>query len=321
MYPAKNVTAPAIQRLIDAGAIVVGKAKTSQFANGEIATDDWVDLHAPYNPRGDGYQDAGSSSTGPASALSSYDWLDLAVGSDTGGSMRNPAGACGLFGNRPSLGAITMDGVMPLSPAMDTAGIFSRDAALWAKVAKVWYQDFQDYNRYPSKLLFPVDAFKSSYTTNPPEAGSVDAVFDDFLRKLEGFLSVNRTEIDIHKLWAQTRPSNVVSPSFNDFLGATYGDLIQLDQIRLLADPFFKQYSAVNDGQVPFVNPASHSRWALGRTLPAGAHEEAMTNKTVFKSWIANVILKGGQPDTCSDAIMVYPQSSGVELYRNDYLE
>ena len=142
-YQPKNTTAPAIQRLLDGGMVLVGKTKTSQFANGETATDDWVDLHAPYNPRGDGYQDGSSSSTGSGTALAAYEWLDFAVGSDTGGSMRGPAGANGVFGNRPSHGAVSLDDVMPLSPELDTAGIFSRDAKLWAQAGHWWYQGFK----------------------------------------------------------------------------------------------------------------------------------------------------------------------------------
>lgn len=52
LYPASNVTGTAVQRLIEAGAVIVGKMKTSQFANGESATADWVDYHSPFNPRG-----------------------------------------------------------------------------------------------------------------------------------------------------------------------------------------------------------------------------------------------------------------------------
>jgi hypothetical protein len=66
LYPEADRTAPAVQNLMNAGAIVVGKVKTSQFAIGETATADWVDVHAPFNPRGDGYQDPSSSSAGPA---------------------------------------------------------------------------------------------------------------------------------------------------------------------------------------------------------------------------------------------------------------
>lgn len=51
LYPARNATAPAVQRLIDAGAVVVGKMGTVQFANGDHPTADWVDFHCPFNPR------------------------------------------------------------------------------------------------------------------------------------------------------------------------------------------------------------------------------------------------------------------------------
>jgi Asp-tRNA(Asn)/Glu-tRNA(Gln) amidotransferase A subunit family amidase len=104
LYPARNATALSVQRLIDAGAVIVGKMKTSQFANGQDPTADWVDYHCPFNARGDGYQDPSSSSSGPGSGIGSYPWLDLTLGSDTGGSIRNPAQVNGAFGNRPSHG-------------------------------------------------------------------------------------------------------------------------------------------------------------------------------------------------------------------------
>lgn len=122
LYPPRAVNAVPVQRLIDAGAILVGKMKTSQFANGETATDDWIDFHAPFNPRGDGYQDPSSSSSGPGAGAGSYPWLDLTLGSDTGGSIRGPSQVQGLFGNRPSHGLVPLTGVMPLAPELDTAG-------------------------------------------------------------------------------------------------------------------------------------------------------------------------------------------------------
>ena len=56
--------------------------------------------------------------------------------------MRGPAGANGVFGNRPSHGAVSLDDVMPLSPPLDTAGVFARDANMWAAVGHWWYQNF-----------------------------------------------------------------------------------------------------------------------------------------------------------------------------------
>ncbi len=122
LYPPRNATALPVQRLIDAGAILVGKMKTSQFANGEVATADWVDYHEPFNPRGDGYQDTSSSSSGPGSGIGSYPWLDLTLGSDTGGSIRGPSQVQGVYGNRPTRGLIPLTNTMPLAPELDTAG-------------------------------------------------------------------------------------------------------------------------------------------------------------------------------------------------------
>ena len=122
LYPPRNETALVVQRLIDAGAIIIGKMKTSQFANGELATADWVDYHEPFNPRGDGYQDTSSSSSGPGSGAGSYPWLDLTVGSDTGGSIRGPSQVQGLYGNRPTHGLVELTNTMPLAPQLDTGG-------------------------------------------------------------------------------------------------------------------------------------------------------------------------------------------------------
>lgn len=79
-----KVTASAIRTLIEKGAVIVGKTKTTQFAAGEQASGDWIDFLAPWNPRGDGWQIPGMSSAGSASAVAGYEWIDGAVGSDSG---------------------------------------------------------------------------------------------------------------------------------------------------------------------------------------------------------------------------------------------
>lgn len=321
--------------------ILVGKTKTSQFANAEAATDDWVDLHAPYNPRGDGYQDGSSSSTGSGTAIAAYPWLDFAVGSDTGGSMRGPAGVNGIFGNRPSHGAAALDGVMPLSPELDTAGIFSRDAKLWAAAGHWWYQNFTSvsayayridrpilyitshpltafcqFSRFPKKIIFPLDYFGSSFLSSPPEPGSVEETLNTFITQLEGFLNTTRTEISVADAWNATRPENASAPTLQTLLSTTYADLTTLDQIALVADPFIADYGAAHGARLPFVDPAPLARWAYGRGLPAGRKEEALVNKTIFMDWFAGHVVKEDKT-TCSEAIFLYPQSAGATNYRN----
>ncbi|KAF3480209.1 uncharacterized protein GIQ15_05556 [Arthroderma uncinatum] len=81
-YPTQPETAECLKRLIDHGVVILGKAKMSSFGNWEEPTD-YTDYQAPWNPRGDGYQSPGASSSGCAAAISSYDWLDIAIGTDT----------------------------------------------------------------------------------------------------------------------------------------------------------------------------------------------------------------------------------------------
>ena len=64
LYGPSTRTAPAVRRLLELGAVVVGKTKTTQFADTEWATADWVDFHAPFSPRADGYQSPSGSSAG-----------------------------------------------------------------------------------------------------------------------------------------------------------------------------------------------------------------------------------------------------------------
>jgi hypothetical protein len=95
--PIANGTAPAIQRIIDLGGVIVGKYKLAQFASGADPWN-WQDEHYPFNPRGDGWLTCSASSSGGGCSIAAYDWLDYAIGTDTGSSMRRPAAVAGVFG-------------------------------------------------------------------------------------------------------------------------------------------------------------------------------------------------------------------------------
>lgn len=82
LYGARNENAACVEKLLAAGAVIIGRVKTVQFASGESAKD-WFDYQAPFNPRGDGYQDPECSSAGSAVACAAYDWVDIAIGTDS----------------------------------------------------------------------------------------------------------------------------------------------------------------------------------------------------------------------------------------------
>lgn len=308
LYPPANTTALAVQNLIDAGAIVVGKMKTSQFANGETATADWVDYHSPFNPRGDGYQDASSSSSGPGAGEGAYSWLDVTLGSDTGGSVRGPAQSQGIYGNRPTHNLVDLAGTMPLAPQLDTAGLFTRDPILWAAAAKALYgSNITFTSTYPTQIK----------TIGFPTTARVDGdqLLIDFLTKVSAFLSANVTAFNITTAWAATAPAG--APPLIELLNITYPILIAKEQTRLVRDPFYADYAAQHDGRLPFINPAPLVRWAYGDNATATV-AEAVANKTVFMDWVASEVLV---PDaqTCSDSLMMYVGGQAGTVYRNVY--
>jgi amidase len=116
--------APCVAACLAAGAALVGKTITDELAfslEGENAHHG-----TPRNPRAPEHLPGGSSS-GSASAVAGG-LADIALGTDTGGSVRIPAAFCGLFGMRPTHGRISLKGVVPFAPSLDTVGWFARDA-------------------------------------------------------------------------------------------------------------------------------------------------------------------------------------------------
>lgn len=90
LYGPERETASVIQDLISLGAVIVGKTKMCAFASSEEATDQWIDFHAPFNPRADGYQSPSGSTTGGGASLATYDWLDFSIGTDSRLICSNP---------------------------------------------------------------------------------------------------------------------------------------------------------------------------------------------------------------------------------------
>lgn len=83
LYGPKKASAEYVRKLIDLGAVIVGKTKMCAFASAEEPTDQWIDYHCPFNPRGDKYQPPSGSTTAGAAALAGYDWLDTSIGTDS----------------------------------------------------------------------------------------------------------------------------------------------------------------------------------------------------------------------------------------------
>jgi amidase len=131
----KTRTAPVVKALLDTGARFVGKTHTDELAfslNGKNAH-----FGAPVNPAAPDRITGGSSSGSMAAVAGRL--ADIALGSDTGGSVRAPASYGGLFGIRPSHGRLSLKRAWPLAESFDTAGFFARDGETFARVAEVLF--------------------------------------------------------------------------------------------------------------------------------------------------------------------------------------
>ena len=130
-------TMPAVKMLLDAGAVFVGKTQTDELAFSLMGQN--AHLPHPVNPAAPARVTGGSSS-GSAAAVAG-DLADIAVGSDTGGSIRAPASFCGLIGLRTTHGRIPLDGTMPLAPTLDTFGWFAKSIETYEAVARLYFPD------------------------------------------------------------------------------------------------------------------------------------------------------------------------------------
>lgn len=140
-------TAPSIQRLLDAGARFVGRTQTDELTFSLMGQN--AHYPEPVNPAAPDRVTGGSSSGSAAAVAGGL--ADIAIGSDTGGSVRAPASFCGLIGLRPTHGVISLDSAMPLAPSFDTFGWFASDIDTYERVANVMLPP--DHSTQPHHFL------------------------------------------------------------------------------------------------------------------------------------------------------------------------
>ena len=131
--------AAVLQLLLDAGANLAGKTHTEEMAFS--LTGENAHYGTPVNVAAPGRVPGGSSSGSAAAVAGGL--VDFAIGSDTGGSVRGPASFCGIYGIRPTLGRISLQGACPLAPEFDTCGWFAMNAPNLERVGNVLFGNAQ----------------------------------------------------------------------------------------------------------------------------------------------------------------------------------
>ena len=327
-------TAPVVRLLLEAGAILVGKLKTTEFAEG-LDPCEWIDHICPFNPRGDGHQKPSSSSTGSAVAIASYDWLDFTIGTDTGGSIRHPAGVNGVFGQRPSCGLVNLEGVLGATELFNTAGIFARGVEIFTRVGSYLVNqatppplNITDNRKY--NLLYPTRPAQTD-PSNPHHHGqnrwfphpSVDPKnwteaeqkIELTIRNLESHSSCDRIPFNIDDLWRATPP--IGQPrSLDESVGAIYSTLTTASFAPTILTDFTHRHQSNHAGASPQICPLVRRRLTHGHTLPATTITSALQSMAAFRLWVTSVLF--GSYDQSATTILIFPQSHGRPDYRDE---
>jgi amidase len=156
-HPPAESHAGAVQKLLDAGATITGKTVCDEFfysitgANAHYGT--------PVNPRAPGRLPGGSSSGSAAACAAGA--CDLALGSDTAGSVRVPGALCGVYGVRATRGRVDMAGATAMAPSFDAGGWFSASPGLLRRAGDVLLEPPQPA-AHITQLIILDDAFETA---------------------------------------------------------------------------------------------------------------------------------------------------------------
>ena len=221
-----------VARLRAAGAVVLGKLSTWEFAIGGASFDlPWPPARNPWNPK----HEPGGSSSGSGAAVAAGLAM-AAMGTDTGGSIRGPASWCGIAGHKPTYGYLSRRGILPLSFSLDHAGPMcwtSEDCALMMQVlaghdpldagsADVTIPDFAaalGSDLTGMKIAVPRNFFEADVTCEPEILAAFNA-------SMEVFKSLGATVTDI------TLPSLGLFTDVNSLITAAEAYAIHGDWLR-----------------------------------------------------------------------------------------
>lgn len=234
--------APVVTHLREAGAVIIGRTNLHEFALGTTSEDS---AFGPVRHPTDPTRSAGGSSGGSAVAVALGMGL-ASIGSDTGGSIRIPAAACGVVGLKPSAGEVPTAGVIPLSPSFDHVGPLATSvddaAVVWAVIAGLTPAPLEAVRLNGLRLARLGGYF------NAPLAPEVRNAFDAAMARLE---------------------SAGVEVRAGEIVGAAS---IPEAYVNIVLPEAAAWHAAYLDTRGPLYTPTVRARLISGRTIPAVAY-------------------------------------------------
>ncbi|KAI0389372.1 amidase signature domain-containing protein [Xylariaceae sp. FL0594] len=287
LYGEQPVSPAAVQAAIDKGAIIVGKATTVEFAGAQEVEGDWADFRYPKNPRADGYLRATGSSVGSACGMAAYPWLDGSLGSDCGGSIRDPAVAFGVLGFRASHDGVQEEDTTVPCPRFQRTGYLARDMRM-----------LYDLTQHAIRLPFGYQATwrpKRIITVTEYASGrsNVDELFNGFVERLATFLGIELVTGSLEEVWRCTKPVGI-DEGFSSHYAKTF-----------MTVDYQRTFNAS-----PFVAQPTRYLWG-GGSVPDAEFLAALEEVKEHNEWFSKYVLD-------ENTIMVLPRFSPDR--RDEYL-
>jgi len=267
------------QKLRAAGGVFMGKLSTHEFATGGPSFDlPWPPARNPWNR--DHFCGGSSSGSGAATAAG---FLPAAIGTDTGGSVRNPASMCGVIGMKPTYGLVSRRGVVPLSYSLDHVGTLTRtvrdNALMLDLIAGHDAQDPGSTNRatggYTAALGrdikdLRVGVLRHFYTRDMQADAEITAGIESTVQKLAElgavvsevstaplgeYLACNRTILTseafaVHEKWMRERPQDYGALARERLMGGAFiraADYVNATRLRRkLTEAFHALFAEVD---------------------------------------------------------------------------
>ncbi|PSN69376.1 amidase signature enzyme [Corynespora cassiicola Philippines] len=301
VYGPQNYTTQTVSKSISGGADLIGKTRTIAFALGAPNNGKEIDYLDPWNPRGDGYQTTGGSSSGSGSAATAYDWVDFTIGSDTGGSVRFPARFGGLYGYKPTHGIFNLTGILVAIAEQDTPGFLTRSPSIFTKLGRWWAKDTPLEEAaaapLPNNLLFYADEPKLTQ----PEA---EAMKQDFFANVSAALNMSTSAINVTKTWMNNGPSN--GEPIASYMSYVYSDQNSIQFYEKIGKELADLYAAQNNGSHFPADPPVNASWydAQNETTIA-RHPQSVEKREMFGQWWNKNVMKASNT-TCSESLFAH---------------
>lgn len=260
--------ADVVAKLKEAGALLLGVNSLVEFALGAWGTN--AHQETPWNPHDKRrHRVAGGSSSGSAVAVAAG-LVSVAIGTDTGGSVRIPAALCGVLGFKPTYGAISTVGAATLNPSFDTVGILSLDIDDLIKVFKVLRRGY--HNEQSSTVLA---------SGNTPTIGYIDPDVLTELQEDVRFAYLNALEI------LRAAGLNLYEARLPEQL-RNYHALCG----RIMAYESYRTFGHIAERHADLIDPAVLARILQGRDVPDREYQMLLRTRAAHIEAFTEVLMR-----------------------------